>query len=132
MQETPTQSQISGLGHHPWREGGVWVNGWRGQELGGHLALNAKRVPDLWRNRFPQQEKGLVCAVPDLPTLCQEPQPEECGCGRMAEETHPIRIFKIYIYMSPRHWDIASTLLPSSPIKQALREHTTGYFGLWE
>lgn len=40
-----------------------------------------------------------MCPVLDLPILCQEPQPEECGCGRLAEETQPIHIFKIYIYV---------------------------------
>lgn len=33
--------------------------------------------------------------------------------------------------MSPRHRDSVSTLLPSSPMKQALNEHRRGYFGLW-
>lgn len=45
----------------------------------------------------------------------------------MGEGTYPIHIKK---NMSSRHWDSVSTLLPSSPIKQALNEHTKGHLGL--
>jgi hypothetical protein len=48
----------------------------------------------------------------------------------VAEEIYSIHILEKK-YMSPRHWDSVSTLLPSSPIKQALKEHRRGYFGLW-
>lgn len=132
MQETPTQSQISGLRPQSTEGGwnlGQWVE-WTGGWLGSQLVLNATRVPDLCRPWLPQLER-VWCAGVDLPTFCQESQPEECGCGRTAEETQPIRLHFKNICMSPRCWDSVSTLLSSSPIKQVLKEHARGYFGLW-
>lgn len=132
MQETPTQSQISGLRPQSTEGGwslGQWVE-WTGGWLGSQLVLRATRVPDLCRPWLPQLER-VWCAEIDLPTFCQESQPEERGCGRTAEETQPTWQHFKNICMSPKCWDSVSTLFPSSPIKQVLKEHTRGYFGLW-
>lgn len=51
MQETPTQSQISGLRPQSTEGGRVELGSLGGvdRSLGGQLAFNAQRVPDLWR-----------------------------------------------------------------------------------